>query len=440
MAEVRRRTTEYLKIITGKESKMGIPKNNRYSGIGIFDLFDDGEELWFTSIEYNALFKMNKQTSEIEYAGSFPDEEWNVYRLYTSINEWEGKLLFTPCAACEIGIYDKIKKQFKKVNIGLSKQDNDISKIKYGKKFVSGFIYNHTLILIPCCYDKTVFYDINNDKINVSDELYKYFYAKYNSFATSLDSQFYFCWYAKRINHSEIIFDLHCNQNIVVIYNLVTGKFRERKAGDKNRSFSLIEYYDKSVYLYDEMADVLVRWELYTDEVIEYYIADILPEFQACGLNHSFVNMIILENWLYLIPANTNMAVKINITTMDMFIEDILSKECSVRSNEIAYLGLCRVFEDKMYLFRNRSKKIIIYEKGRILQAVKTELSSWSKHCIQKNYIINLINNQIYLFGEDVFLLNDFLDAVISLKSEKYREKIANTTGSRIYEYINNIC
>ena len=39
--------------------------------IGIFDMFDDGEHLWFTSIEYNALFKMNKHTSQVDYVGSF---------------------------------------------------------------------------------------------------------------------------------------------------------------------------------------------------------------------------------------------------------------------------------------------------------------------------------------------------------------------------------
>lgn len=419
---------------------MKVPTISRYDNIGIFDLFDDGEELWFTSIEYNALFKMNKQTTKMEYVGSFPNEYWGVYRLYTSINEYEGMLFFTPCAAYEIGIYDKNNKQFKKVNIGLSKQDNDISKIKYGKKFISGFIYNDTLILIPCCYDKTVFYDILNDKLHMRDELFRHFYAEYKSFITSSDSQFYLCWYAKRINETEIIFDLHCNQNVAVIYNLATGEFKERKIGNPDRSFSLIECSGNHIYLYDEMADILVRWERYTDEVMEYSIAEMLPRFQACGLNHSFVNMVALEDRLYLIPANTNIAVRINIAAMDAFADDALCEECSILNNEVAYLGLSRVFNNKLYLFANRSKNMIVYGENKIMQIIKTEISPKDYYCIQKEHIRNLLDHQEYLFSENEFSLNIFLDEIMDFQSEEYEQEMINTNqaGRTIYDYIKN--
>ncbi len=421
---------------------MEIPDNNRYSRIGIFDLFDDGEQLWFTSTEYNGLFKINKQTLESEYVGSFPNEEWDVYRLYTSINEYEGKLFFTPCAAHEIGVYDTFHKRFRKINIGISKSDNDISKIKYGKKFVSGFIYNNNLILIPCCYDKTIIYDISNDRVYADDELFKHFYKKYKAFVTSPDLQFYLCWFAKKINESEIVFNLHCNRNIVVIYNLATGKFSEREAGDKNRTFSLIEYDGKYVFLYDEKADTLVRWEKDTDEAAEFYIKKMLPEFQPCGLNHSFVNMVVFRDWLYLIPANTNIAVRINVLTMESSSADILSDECLRDGREVSYLNLCRIFEDKLYLFANRSKRIVAYQEDRIPEVVKTGINAGDECLIQKNYLLHLIYDQKILLSENMLSLNDFIDLFTGLESEEYRQSAQNakSAGSIIYERINDSC
>jgi len=421
---------------------MEIPDSNRYSRIGIFDLFDDGEQLWFTSTEYNSLFKINKQTFKTEYVGSFPNEEWDVCRLYTSINEYEGRLFFTPCAAHEIGVYDTFHKQFRKINIGISKSDNDISKIKYGKKFVSGFIYNNTLILIPCCYDKMIIYDISNDKVYADDELFKHFYKKYKASVTSPDLQFYLCWFAKKMNESEIVFNLHCNRNIVVIYNLATRKFIEREAGDKNRTFSLIEYDGKYVFLYDEKADILLRWEKDTDKAVEFHIKRMLPEFQPCGLNHSFVNMVVFEDWLYLIPANTNAVVRINVLTMEAFTVSVLSNECSWKCKELIYLNLCRVFEGRLYLYANRSKRIIVYGEDKILQIIKTEISLKDKSHIKTNYMMYLMDGCQYLFDENTFSLNNFISVFIDLRFEKKNLTIANTklTGSIIYECINDNC
>lgn len=421
---------------------MGVPNNFGYNRIGMFDLFDDGEDLWFTSIEFNALFKVNQQTSKMEYVGSFPNEEWNGYRLYTSVNEWEGKLFFTPCTACEIGVYDTIKKEFKKVNIGLSKQDNDISQIKYAKKFVSGFIHNDTLVLIPCCYDKVITYDLIQDKVYESDELVKYFYTKYKSSIMSAESEFYFCWYAKRMTESEIVFELHHNRNIAVIYNLATGEFKEKEIGDKNRTYVLTEYDGKYTYLYDGMADILVRWEMSTDEVVEYPIEKLLPEFQSCGLYRSFVNMVVFDGWLYLIPVDSNVAVKLRIGTMDAFIVDVLSEECLVEKAEPAYMGVSRVSNGKLYLFANRTKRIVALKEDKLLQTIETEISSEDECRIEENHKVHLICYTEQVISEDVLTLNDFLNILVDKPPKEYERdsKKTEAAGSRIYEYIKNHC
>lgn len=387
--------------------------------IGIFDMFDDGEYLWFTAIEYNALFKMSKHTFDVEYIGSFPDEELYGYRLYTSINEYNGKLFFTPCTAHEIGVYDTRTRCFEKVSIGIPRDENDLSQMRYGKKFVSGFTCGSTLVLIPCCYDKVVLYDIAAGTVSFQEDLYKHFHAKYHDQTTSLDSQFYFCWFARRVNESEVVFDLHCNKNILIFYNLKTGEFRELAIGSEKGSFSLVECDGRQVYLYNTPADVLVKWEIETGEYFECRIADQLPEFQSCGLENSFVNMTVLGEWLYLIPANTNVAIKVDTTTSAFAVVEELSEECTIQREEVAYLNLCRVYDNKLYLWGNRSKRLVIYGKDGELQHVEIKIPEGIEDIIAEKHLADLICNGYFQVAEGAFSLKNFINVLTNSEMER---------------------
>lgn len=426
-----------------QNADMQVPDNeSRWDHIGIFDMFDDGEHLWFTSMEYNALFKMSKRTFQVDYIGSFPDEEAYGYRTYTSINECDGKLFFTPGTAHEIGVYNMKNKCFEKISIGISRSENDLSKVKYSKKFVSGFIYNNALILIPCCYDSIVVYDIITEKVSFQKGLFEHFYAKYNDCTTSLDSQFYLCWLAKRLNESEIVFNLHCNRNILVFYNLETGEFRERAVGNEGGTFSLIECNDRFVYLYDPCVDMLVRWEIETDRYSECHIADQVSGFQPCGLEHSFLNMAVLGDWLYLVPASTNVAVKVNTTTLETVAVEELSSECSIRHKGMAYLNLCKVFYNKLYLSGNRSKELIAYGIDGILQRIRIEVPDDMENAIAEKYFVDLICNHHCWVNEEQVPLPRFIDALICLEKKKHErcagdeETASGSCGRSIYQHM----
>lgn len=417
-------------------------QENRWDNIGIFDMFDDGEYLWFTSIEYNALFKMSKRTFQADYVGSFPDEEMYGYRLYTTINEWNGKLFFTPCSACEIGVYDMKNKHFEKINIGIVRSDNDFLKAKYAKKFVSGFLYNNTLILIPCCYDNIIVYDIITGEVSSQKGLFAHFYAKYKDDTTSLDAQFYFCWFARRVGESEIVFHLHCNRNILVFYNLATGDFREQAIGSGKETFSLIECDGRWVYLYDIGGDVLVKWEMETGQYSECHFADKLPGFQACGFEGSFVNMKIFGEWLYLIPANTNAAVKVHRETLEVAEVDALSEECFLQDKGVSYLHLCRVFDNELYLLANRSKELLVYGEDGGLQHIKIKVPEEIENVIAENYLAYLMRINCCRFSEEQTPLTRFINALTRLETGTYENRTEDdkvtvkNCGSDIYTFM----
>ena len=415
-----------------------LDSENKWDYIGIFDMFDDGAYLWFTSIEYNALFKLNKCTFHVNYMGSFPNEELYGVRLYTSINEYNGKLFFTPCTAHEIGVYDIEKKCFEKINIGISRKDNDLSKIKNAKKFASSFFYKDSLILLPCCYDRVVVCHISTGKVSFRNSLFEYFYAKYGNYTTSSDGQFYLCWFAKRISETNIVFNLHCNRNILIFYDLATGEFSEQVIGNEKRSFSLIEYDMEQVYLYDINDDMLIKWDIETNEYFECHIADKLPEFQPCGLAYSFSNMVVLGDWLYLIPASTNVAVKINTATLDAVAVDALSDECSAQNKGIAYLNLCRIFDNKLYLWGNQSRELIIYGKDGNLQRIKIKVEEDMENILAENHLADIMQNNLCWVSEEQIPLTRFINVLEKIETEQYignRETAVKNCGDSIYQF-----
>lgn len=411
----------------------------------VFDLFDDGEYVWFTSIEYNALFMMDKQTLDAKYMGSFPDEETYGFRLYTTITENRGKLYFTPCSAHEIGVYDIRNKKFEKINIGISRKENDTTNVKYGKKFVSGYIHDNVLTLIPCCYDNTIAYHIDSKKLIVNDDMFQYFHTKYSPYISSVDQQFYLCWFSKKVSQCEVTFNLQSNTNVVAFYNLATGEFMEQKVGQEDRCFTLIEYDGTYLWLYDAKTDTLVRWKQDSREYTEICIANRLPEFQPCYLNNSFVNMAILNGWLYLIPANANIAVKVNVTTLEAMTADMLSDECSVQNSEIAYSNLCKISGEKLFLFRNKSKRFMAYDKGRSVRQGSVKLSISIDDMLEQNCLKDLMQNNHNLFGEEQIALTNFLKVVNDAGfnqacSKEFAEKPGSgKAGYEIYNRLKNL-
>lgn len=422
----------------GEQKTEGAKETCNFS---IFDVFDDGKYLWFTALEYNALFKMEKQTQQVDYVGRFPEEN-HQYRLYSSIAEYQGKLYFTPCSAHEIGVYDMKHNQFEKINIGITKQENDITQIKFAKKYISSFVQGDVLILIPACYDGLIRCDLTTYEVSMETEMVKFFSEKYHAYITSAEHKFYFCWFAKRMNDTEVVFNLHSNTNVVVFYNLDTGAYREQSVGSKDRTFELVEYDGRHIWLYDSGADTIVRWNDAEKECTEISIAAQLADFQPCGFDHSFVNMIIWKGALLLIPANANFAVKVNMRTMAVSEIEKLSTECELLEEGAAYSILCRNTENCLYLFGFRSKTLIEYEDEENLRRFQLEFSRQAKDALKQQSLTDEINrmDSPRLFSELQFSLNNFLTAISAMerKSELNccENKLMRGCGMDIYKAV----
>jgi len=70
------------------------------------------DEYWFAAGNTNGLFKKNLLTGELFFIGSFPDEEKIQFRAYTDVKLVDNKLIFTPCYAKRIAVYDLEEQKF----------------------------------------------------------------------------------------------------------------------------------------------------------------------------------------------------------------------------------------------------------------------------------------------------------------------------------------
>lgn len=177
------------------------------------DIFDDGQNLIFTAMHFNGLFKMNKETMQPELIGFFPDENPVGERLYSGIAEHNGKLYFTPMSAKEIGVYDMTDNSFSKITY--PKSDKSIA------DFYNIIAYENVLIFIPYMYPAIMNYDTETGKLSYCSDWVeeirnsKYYNRDYGYFRRGVivkDKLYLPCVCAKKM----VIYDLKTQSSEVI--------------------------------------------------------------------------------------------------------------------------------------------------------------------------------------------------------------------------------
>lgn len=83
-------------------------------------IYDDGDNYWFVVCNFSILFKMAKDSFQVEFMGLFPNEAGGR-RLYSHIEAVGERLYFAPYEAKEIGVYNTKSNQFEKAPADKSK-------------------------------------------------------------------------------------------------------------------------------------------------------------------------------------------------------------------------------------------------------------------------------------------------------------------------------
>jgi len=127
--------------------------------------------LWVTPVNTNALFKLDKDTWQAEYIGSFPSEQLNAWRLFSSIIQYGNSLYFCPFYADSMAIFNIDSGEFRSLPIP-TPGDRRGSSVEYAKKkkFVRALEIDGVIYLIPGTYPAIIAYDIATGHMEMLDD------------------------------------------------------------------------------------------------------------------------------------------------------------------------------------------------------------------------------------------------------------------------------
>lgn len=278
-----------------------VPQNVSLYTLAFENLVEAQGNFWFTSYDFNALFKMDMQTWKAEFVGVFTDENPNGSRLYSCITSHEGKLYFAPLSAKEIAKYDPEQGSFEKISLR-EPQGNIKSKYWPGFKFSTAVQYKNYVFFVPCSYPAIVRLDTSTDQLDYfSDWL-----DELERLTTDFNDVYF--WHKAVVIGSSLI-TAACNSNAVLVFDMETGASTVREIGDKANRFSDICYDGSDFWLSPRNEGPIVKWNMESNKWVEF---GEFPEGYVSG-KLSFNDIIYLDGYVWLFPYRANKALKVGI-------------------------------------------------------------------------------------------------------------------------------
>jgi len=335
------------------------------SGLCIYDICYDGANFWCTDFESNALYRINKKDSKVEYAGSFPYERKNKETLFGSVSENNEKLYFTPVSADGIGVYNIASHIFSRIELKASNpKDNPNYSPMF--KFFGSVRHNEYIFFIPLSYPAIMRYNLLTEEIDYFSD-----WVAPLEELTSRTSGFYFAESAEAVNENIAL--AGANTNAVVMFNMDTCKSAVYEVGSKICRYNSICFDGKDYWLSPCFCRKVVRWSHDTLEFKEFskFPDGIISEKIGFGLwDVRYIN-----RYVYLFPILfENIVFKIDI--YDETISEAFEFKTEYRAE--CYSSV-KKYGDSIYVCALKSNILIEYD-FKLNKRTETPLKLTGKH------------------------------------------------------------
>lgn len=369
--------------------------NDNYIEIGIEDLYDDGEYLWFSATNFNGLFKMDKRNMEPIFVGSFPNELFIGQRLYVGIAECNDKLYFSPFSAHEIAVYDMKKDEFKKINIDKRLIENDDC------KFYSAITYKNNVIFIPYSYNAILCLDTDKGKLTYCSEWV-------NSIKNDInrDRKFYYFRKAEIID-SELYLPSCCTDKLL-IFNIITHSYEIKNMHYESTSYHGIVYKNNNC-IFSPNTGELIKYDLKT------YKSDIINELNMdIGIKSiKYIDICDANDKIWLFPHNAKSMLEIdtlNNTIRDMNVTVFMFEKKEMVPNYIGKYMFAKRITNTIYAYNIVDNCLIKYE---------FETSKWTAYKIR--------------------IRKDYLKEFTMMKADSFAQVNADITRPDLSNYLESI-
>jgi len=391
-------------------------------------------EIWFCEARFNALFKMNNETWEPEYIGSFPSlSEYSVYQSRILHN---GNLY---CTSNNIG-------EFAKYNI----QTNTMYSIKYertkyNKNDYSDFheivSYCKYLFFIPYFYNAIMRFDTETKEFAFFNDWFEPL-----SKLTTDEKQPLFAR-PIRITENTIMLS-SCRANAVVEFNMETLKSKVYEVGKRGDTYNSICFDGKDYWLSLGNSGSVIKWNPNIGVMKEFTN---LAEGNFYGKRFCFWSIIFCEGYIWLFPHYSKQTFKINVETNEIFkVEEFkpIFTETELRLYPWAYVTE-EIINGIIYAYAGKDGTFIEYDcktqkkREKILKYSPQVLEKIKQSFLYKDMTECQKVTDCYYNEQSSFVLSDYINSEInnynSAKKQLFSAMNSNadgTAGKKIFDFL----
>ena len=409
-------------------------RENLWNRAVFYNFFSVNDEIWFCDVNSYSFFKMNRETLEYEYVGSFANSSLhNDYLVGISYNE---RVYFTPYMANEIAEYDIQKKIMTYIPYG---------NIKCDESFVVALNYGKYLFFTPYMYKAIMRFDTESREIDFFDD-----WLEPLRQLTTDEKQPFFTM-PLRITKSTIMLAA-CGANAVVEFNMETLKSKVYEVGQKGYRYNGICFDGKDYWFSPRCDGPVVKWNPDIGVIKEF-----TNVVEGCSQNDiSFRSILFCEGYVWLFPELSKQTLRINVKTDEVF--EVKELKPNFIENEVrvspvaytcaqsignviyAYAGKDGAFIEYDYKTQRKREKIIRYPQF-LIEKIKPLRQ---KQFLYKDTAKCQKVTDCYYYEHHKFALSDYINFEIndynSVKKQLFGVMNSNadgTAGEKIFKFVN---
>lgn len=209
-----------------------------------------GEDIWFSAGNYNGLYRYNLNEKNIERVANFPNEDMIQWDLYHNVCKYHNSLVFIPCYANTISIYNIEKKVFDQIEIPDVKKN-----IKNVPDFLEGKIYKDKLFVIGYAYPGIIKVDLKTYKVEIVYRVHKN-----NKYISDI-------YFGNRVEDDKNLLYIPCSyRNAILIFNMDCNKVFFKEIGNSSNRYSHLVKDNNNLYLFDKNSGNVIFWDKKNDK------------------------------------------------------------------------------------------------------------------------------------------------------------------------------
>jgi len=399
-----------------------------------YRFFFVNDDIWFAERNFNALFKMNKETLEPEYMGSFPSLSENSMHFQGVLHN--GNLYFISSVAGE----------FVEYNI----QTDTMSLIKYehtecNKNDIGDFSqivgYGKYLFFIPHFYDAIMRFNTETKECIFFNDWFKSL-----SKLTTDEKQPFFGLPFKTTENTIMLTSYRANA--VVEFNMETLKSHVYEIGQRGYRYSNICFDGKDYWLSLSNNRHIIKWNPNVGVIKEFTN---IAEGNFYENDNCFGSLIFCEGFVWLFPLYSKQVFKINIKTNEIFkVEELKPNfiENELRIHPAAYT-CAQEIGDIIYAYTGKDGTFIEYDCK--TQKKREKIIKYSPSILEKIRQLYLCKDiakckkvtDFYYYEQSPFTLYDYINSEMSYcnsaKKQLFNAMNSNADGKAGKEIFNTI-